>query len=144
MSRNSIPHKTQFKCETVLFNPETGPCQVLPLRAREDLGRVAMKGYSAFPKEPAFLEPDDRSAGLVSYPGHILVGITQKPGCSRCILQTQPIWLGTNRPINPMDLFESETVYVISILFAFWTPSTHWWVKQIANLVEWFKHFVTL
>ena len=31
--------------------------QVLPLRARVDLGVMIMKGYSAFPKAPALLEP---------------------------------------------------------------------------------------
>ena len=41
----------------VLFNPSIGPYQVLPLRDRVDLGAIAMKGYSAFPKAPAFLEP---------------------------------------------------------------------------------------
>ena len=30
---------------------------MLPLRARVDLGTMAMKGYSAFPKAPALLEP---------------------------------------------------------------------------------------
>ena len=30
---------------------------MLPLRARVDLGAMAMKGYSAFPKAPALLEP---------------------------------------------------------------------------------------
>ena len=30
---------------------------MLPLRARVDLGAMAMKGYSAFPKVPALLEP---------------------------------------------------------------------------------------
>ena len=34
----------------VLFNPYTGPYQVLPLQAWVDLGAMAMKGYSAFPK----------------------------------------------------------------------------------------------
>ena len=34
----------------VLFNPYMGPYQVLPLRARVDLGAMAMKGYSTFPK----------------------------------------------------------------------------------------------
>ena len=29
----------------VLFNPQIGPYQVLPLRARVDLGAMAMKGY---------------------------------------------------------------------------------------------------
>ena len=39
---------------------------MLPLRAR-DLGAIALKGYSAFPKIPAL-----RSDYLVSYPGHLL------------------------------------------------------------------------
>ena len=30
--------------------------QVLPFRARVDLGAMAMKGYSAFPKTPVSLE----------------------------------------------------------------------------------------
>ena len=30
---------------------------MLPLQAREDLGAMAMKGYSASPKAPALLEP---------------------------------------------------------------------------------------
>ena len=34
-----------------------GPYQVLPLRARVDLGAMAMNGYSAFSKAPALLEP---------------------------------------------------------------------------------------
>ena len=41
----------------VLLNPKIGPYQVLPLRARVDLREMAMKGYSAFPKAPALLEP---------------------------------------------------------------------------------------
>ena len=34
----------------VLFNPQIGPYQVLPHRARVNLGAMAMKGCSAFPK----------------------------------------------------------------------------------------------
>ena len=41
----------------VLFNPLIGPYQVLPRRARVDLGAMAIKGYSAFPKARALLEP---------------------------------------------------------------------------------------
>ena len=41
----------------VLFNPKIGPYQVLPLWARVDLGAMAIKGYSAFPKAPTLLEP---------------------------------------------------------------------------------------
>ena len=40
-----------------LFNTYIGHYQVLPRRARVDLGAMAMKGYSAFPKAPASLEP---------------------------------------------------------------------------------------
>ena len=40
-----------------LLDPSIGPYQVLPLQSRVDLGVMAMKGYSAFPKAPAFLEP---------------------------------------------------------------------------------------
>ena len=43
--------------QLVLFNPKIGPYQVLPCWARVDLGAMAVKGYSAFPKGPASLEP---------------------------------------------------------------------------------------
>ena len=41
----------------VLFNPWIGLYQVLSLQARVDLGAMAMKGFSVFPKAPALLEP---------------------------------------------------------------------------------------
>ena len=44
---------------------------MLPLRDRVDLGAMAMKGYSAFPKAPALLETSPSDC-LVSYPGHSL------------------------------------------------------------------------
>ena len=40
---------------SVLFDPEIGPYQVLPLQARVNLGAMAMKRYSAFPKAPVLL-----------------------------------------------------------------------------------------
>ena len=40
----------------VLFNPQIGPYQVLPPRARVDLGAMEIMGHTAFPKAPAFLE----------------------------------------------------------------------------------------
>ena len=49
---------------------------MLPLWARVDLGAVAMKGYSTFPKAPALLEPRHH---LVSYPGHSWGGIYSSP-----------------------------------------------------------------
>ena len=42
---------------------------VLPLQARMDLGVMAMKGYSALPKAPAFLYFHHQ---IVSYPGRSL------------------------------------------------------------------------
>ena len=48
---------TQFKCETILFDLEIGPDQILPLRATVDLGVMAIKGYSTFPKALTSLEP---------------------------------------------------------------------------------------
>ena len=75
---------------------------MLPLRARVDLGAMAMKGYSAFPKAPgiAGTSPSDC---LVSYPGHSLGGgLTPLQRSSRCILQSQP----TGQPfaeVQPTD-----------------------------------------
>ena len=34
-----------------------GPYKVLPLRATVELGAMAMKEYSTFPKAPALLDP---------------------------------------------------------------------------------------
>ena len=50
----------------VLFNPSIGPYQVLPCRARVDLGAKAMKGYSAFPKAPALLEPHHQIVSVIT------------------------------------------------------------------------------
>ena len=51
---------------------------------------MAVKGYSAFPKAPALLEPRHQIC-LVSYLGHSLEGcLTSQQRCSRCIQQSQP------------------------------------------------------
>ena len=42
----------QFKCQTVLFEPYIGPCQVLLLQVRVNLGAIAMKGYITLLKYP--------------------------------------------------------------------------------------------
>ena len=70
--------------QIVLFNPLIGPYQVLPFRARVDLGAMAKKGCSAFPKAPT-------SDHLVSYPGHSLGRcLTPPQRSSRCCLQPLP------------------------------------------------------
>ena len=53
ISSNSV----WYKLILVLFDPLMGPYQVLSLWARVDLGVMAIKGYSAFPKVRAFVEP---------------------------------------------------------------------------------------
>ena len=40
-----------------LINPQIRPYHVLPYRARVDLGAMAMKGYSEFPKSLVLLKP---------------------------------------------------------------------------------------
>ena len=41
----------------ILFNLQIGAYQVRPCWARVDLGAMAIKGCSAFPKAPALLKP---------------------------------------------------------------------------------------
>ena len=53
-----------------------------PLRARVDLGAIAMKGYSAFPKAPVLLEPHQDTRWEEE--------LTPLQRSSRCILQPQP------------------------------------------------------
>ena len=54
ITNNLIKHQsfvcTQFKCQTVLFDPQIGPYQVLPLQVKVDPGVMAMKVCSIFPK----------------------------------------------------------------------------------------------
>ena len=59
------------KFRLVLFNPHMGTYLVLPLRARVNLRAMVIKGHCAFPKAPAFLEPDHQ---IVSITYRILVG----------------------------------------------------------------------
>ena len=81
ISNNLIQHKsfvcTQYKCQTILFDPLIGPYQVLPHRAGLDQGAIKIKGYSAFFKVLALLEPryqivlchiQDTLVGRESYP----------------------------------------------------------------------------
>ena len=73
---------------------------MLPRRARVDLGAMAIKGYSAFPKAPALLELHYQ---IVSYPGHSLGGgLISLQRSSQCILQPQPI----GQPFNSVEKIE--------------------------------------
>ena len=77
-----------------------GPYQVLPLRAREELGAMAMKGFSEFLKAPALLESHHQ---IVSwYIRDTRFGsLTPRQRCSQYILQPQSsvpfrFWKGTS------------------------------------------------
>ena len=92
MSKNSIKHKsficTQFKCQTVLYNPLIGPYQELSLWARVDRGAMAMKEYSALPKAPVLLAT--RGFRVISRTPMMVWGcLTTLQRCSQCILQLQ-------------------------------------------------------
>ena len=60
-------------CILVLFDPEIGLYQVLPLRARVDLRVMAMKGVSHIPQSSSITGTSPSNC-LVSYPGHLLWG----------------------------------------------------------------------
>ena len=59
---------------------------MLPLQARVDLGVMAMKGCSAFPKAPALLEPHHQ----IDYQDTRWWGVTLLQRSIRCIQQPQP------------------------------------------------------
>ena len=63
---------------------------MLPRRARMDLGAMAMKGYSVFPKAPALLEPHHQIAYCHIQDTRCGEGLTPLQRNSRCILQPQP------------------------------------------------------
>ena len=56
---------TQFKCQTVLFDPLIGPYLVQLLQVSVDLEAMAMKRYSIFPKALR-LEPTIRWFNVIS------------------------------------------------------------------------------
>ena len=83
---------------------------MLPLRARVELGAMAMKGYSAFPKAPA---PSDF---LVSYPGHSLGGGVL-PLCREAVgVFYSPSRLGNQTTVIVLFVVEWGQVYVICFI----------------------------
>ena len=59
---------------------------MLPRRARVDLGAMAMKGYSLFPR----ITGTSPSDCLVSYPGHALVGGSYPSAEVQSVYSTAP------------------------------------------------------
>ena len=89
---------------------------MLPLQARVDLGVMAMKGYPAFPKAPALLEPTIRLFSLIS---RTLVGRDLSPlhKSSWYILQLQPI--GQYTELNVKTVLFQTIHFSISIQFKY-------------------------
>ena len=64
------------------------PHQVLPRWAWVDLGAMALKGCSIFPKAAALLGPHRQIFSVIS--GHSWAMVTPLQSCSQCILLPQP------------------------------------------------------
>ena len=81
---------------------------MLPLRARVDLGAMAIKGYSAFPKAPVLLEPHHQIVYCHIYDNRWGGGLTPLQRSSRCILQPHRL---------------SKHGYVSVCVYKWWTVS---------------------
>ena len=78
---------------------------MLPLRARVDLGAMAMKGYSTFPKAPTLLEPHHQIFNVIS---RTLVGGGSYPSAEKqSVYSTAPAdWANYGRDVvNHSGLF---------------------------------------
>ena len=81
----------------VLFKPiDRGPIRCYHCGPEWDLGAMAMKGYSAFPKTPAMLETSPSDC-LLSYPGHSLGGVSYSSAEKAVSVFYSPNWLGKGR-----------------------------------------------
>ena len=87
-----------------------GLYQVLQLLARLDLGAMAMKRYSTFPKAPALLKPHHQIV-LCHIKDTRWGGLTLLQS-SQCILQIQPTGQGRWKSILPNKLFDITTLSI--------------------------------
>ena len=107
--------------QLVLFNPAIGPYQVLPFQDRVDLGAMARKGYSTFPKAPASLEPHHQIVLCHIQNTHRGGGFTPLQRCSQSILQPQPTEQAEDRStihfrnLNAPCSYNSTTLVSIQI-----------------------------
>ena len=91
---NSIPHYlfvNTVKWFQILLRISNN--SMLPPRVRVDLGAIAMKEYSTFPRAPALLKPQHQIFSVISMTLVRGGGSSLLQMCSRCILQLLPIWL---------------------------------------------------
>ena len=90
LTKTVLVQTIQF-CMSTQFSSIWPTDQVLPLRARVDLGAISMKEYSAFPQSSC-ITGTSLSDCLVSYLGSSFGGRGHTPlqRCSRCFLQPLP------------------------------------------------------
>ena len=94
----------------VLFDLEIGPYQVLPLRARVDLGAMSMKRYSTFLKVPVLLESHHQSV-YCHIQDTCRARVIPLQRCSRCILQLQPTGPSTKKKILNYCQYSLNLIY---------------------------------
>ena len=77
-------HTTQFSISMplVLFNPEIGPYQALPRRARVDLGAMVMNAVPRIPQSSSIARTSPSDC-LVLYPGNSMVGGGSYPSAEK-------------------------------------------------------------
>ena len=82
-----INHLDSLDIKHLYLTQRFGPCQVLPMQARVDLGAIEMIGHYAFSKSSALLELDHQTVYCHILDTHFL---TPQRRSNRCILQPQP------------------------------------------------------
>ena len=93
----------------VLFNPYIGPYQVLRLRAKLDLGTIALKGYSVFPE--ALASP---SNCLESYQD-TRWGVYYSSAEMQSVYSATPVdWVTPTTMIEKSDLFKTPPIYLLN------------------------------
>ena len=99
----------------MLFDPQIGPYQVLPLRARVNLGLIAMNGYSAFSKAPALLKPHHQNVSLGKYyPSAEMESVYSATPANWNVTNVSFCWPANIRPVREhwKSLFMSSSLFL--------------------------------
>ena len=82
---------------------------MLPHGAKMDQGAKAMKRYTALPKTPALLEPNNQIICVI-FRRSIGRALSLLQRCSRCILQPEPTW----QVVSYLVVLNNTNNYVLS------------------------------
>ena len=146
--RFSISHlfTLSLKCQLALFDPLIGPYQVLPHLVSVDLGVMAIKEYSTFPK------------ALRQKPYHQIVwchiqdtgrgggGYTPLQKSSPCILQPQPTWPGLILVWRMCNALEKANIVNDFVMYFYikWFSSVflRWIIFECISIVNLFNNIL--